>query len=108
MLAIFTGLHFDIILGHFGNVQAAAFLLCLAVLATFRRLHFYYPPAFWPCLGGCIFVIFGCFGYVQAAAFLLSSAVMAMFRWVHFYYLPPFLPCSGACILIIFGLFGHA
>ena len=107
-----------------------------AFLAKFKRLHFcYFPPywpcsggcifvifglfghvqaaafyhfrPFWPCSGGCIFVIFGRFGHVQAAAFLLFSAVLAMFRRLHFYYCWPFWPCSGGCVFISSGHFSH-
>ena len=56
---------------HFCYVQAAAFLLFLAVLAIFRQLH-----SGWS----------GRFGRDLTAAFLLFSAVLAMFRRLHLYY----------------------
>ena len=108
--------------GRFGYVQSAAFLSFLAVFAMFRRLHYHFFRPFWPCSGGCIFIISGriwlccdrCIfivvgplRHVQAAAVLLLLAVLAMFRRLDLKYFRPFCPCSEGCIFIISGRFGH-
>ena len=58
----------------------------LAVLAMFRRLHFYDFGLFSPCSGAGIFIFFGRFGHIQAVALLSFLAVLAMLRRLHFYY----------------------
>ena len=65
--------------------------------AMFRRLHFYYFRPFWPCSGGCIFIIFGRFGHEHCSCFVnWQSGMVPILRACDT--IPAVLRCAaGSC-----------
>ena len=77
-----------------------------AVLATFRRLHFNHFWALWPFQEAAFLLFLAVLATFGEVALLLLLAVWATFRRLHSYLFRPFWPLSG-CMFINFGRFGH-
>ena len=83
---------FLVFLGHFGHIWIAVFLLFSAIFGHFQTAVWIYFRPFWPCSDGSICIF---------------SAILAFFRRQYLYFLGHLGHSRTASIFIIFGHFGH-